>query len=60
MFIVNHPNQPTTQLPRAKGYRIDRKTGTLTIWGPLFKTIAAYPQGSWSTISQTPDNGRSQ
>ena len=55
MFIIAHPDQSTTQVPGAKGYRVDRKTGTLTLWGRHYKTIAAYPHGAWTAITQTPD-----
>lgn len=60
MFIVTHPSQSTTQVPGAKGYRVDRKTGTLTLWGRHYKTVAAYPQGAWTAITQTPDTCQDQ
>ena len=55
MYTITHPNQTTTQVPGAKGYRVGKKTGTLTLWGRHYKTIAAYPQGAWTAITQTPD-----
>ncbi|WP_161522152.1 hypothetical protein [Bifidobacterium aemilianum] len=54
MYYVSHPNQAPTELPTAKGYRIDKKTGTLTLWGRHFRTIAAYPQNAWTAITQIP------
>ncbi|AKV55089.1 hypothetical protein BACT_0504 [Bifidobacterium actinocoloniiforme DSM 22766] len=58
--LSTSPDQEPTPLPQAKGYRVDKKTGTLTVWGRHFRTIAAYPQGAWVAISQTPDNGQAQ
>lgn len=53
MYIVTHPDRSTTPIPDAKGYRIDKRTGTLTVWGKHFTTLAAYPRGAWLVVSET-------
>ena len=52
MFAVTTPTGQNTQYPDAKGFRVNKKTGLLTIWGKRFTTIAAYPKGAWEYISE--------
>ncbi|GAA6122586.1 hypothetical protein BPY_06940 [Bifidobacterium psychraerophilum] len=52
MYTVTFTDGKTLQLPAARGYRIDKKTGTLTVWGKHFSTLCAYPKGYWASISQ--------
>jgi hypothetical protein len=52
MLAVTPPNGDPILLPEAKGYRINKKTGLLTIWGRHYTTIAAYPKGAWQYISE--------
>ncbi|MFT8330293.1 hypothetical protein [Bifidobacterium psychraerophilum] len=40
MYTVTFTDGKTLQLPAARGYRIDKKTGTLTVWGKHFSTLS--------------------
>ncbi|WEV59686.1 hypothetical protein OZX67_03875 [Bifidobacterium sp. ESL0728] len=53
MFAVTKPDNKSDQFPDAKGYRIDKK-GSLIVYGKHYGTLAQYPAGSWSYISQAP------
>jgi hypothetical protein len=55
MFAVTTPAGQNIQHPDAKGYRINKHSGLLTIWGKHYATIAAYPKGAWAYISEAPD-----
>ncbi|MFT8592440.1 MAG: hypothetical protein ABF747_02345 [Bifidobacterium sp.] len=52
MFIVMHSDSEPTILHDAKGYRVNKETGLLTVWGRHFQTIAAYPKGTWEYVSE--------
>lgn len=52
MLAVTPPNGDPILLSEAKGYRVNKKTGILTVWGRHFQTIAAYPKGTWEYISE--------
>ena len=52
MLAVTPPNGEHILLPEAKGYRVNKKTGLLTIWGRHYTTIAAYPKGAWQYVSE--------
>ena len=52
MFAVTPPTGDPIQLPDARGYRINRKIGLLTVWGKHYTTIAAYPKGAWEYVSE--------
>lgn len=53
MFAVTFPDGTSRTFEDARGYRVDKRN-TLFVVGPHFSTLAAYPFGSWSYVSQSP------
>lgn len=51
MFAVAKPDGSSDQFSNVEGYRVD-KHGTLTLWGKRYATVAAYPAGRWSYVSE--------